>query len=109
MRGKAWRAEAMRRRDEGAAPTIQRVAAVEASFAGAARKSNASAPLSAAASDSRRIATMSIEPWRHSPITAATARQRNASSIAHSKSRRCATPTVSSRSGMRAKVSRPGP
>ena len=55
---------------EEAAPTIQRVAAVEASLAGRARNSSASAPLSAAASDSRRSATMSISPWRSSPITA---------------------------------------
>ena len=47
---------------DGAAPTIQRVAAVEASFTGAARNSSASAPLSVAASDSRRTATGSISP-----------------------------------------------
>ena len=47
---------------EGAAPTIQRVAAVEASVAGAARNRSASAPLSAAASDSRRTATVSMAP-----------------------------------------------
>ena len=47
---------------DGAAPTIQRVAVVEASAAGAARSISASAPLSAAASDSRRTATASIPP-----------------------------------------------
>ena len=58
---------------------------------GAARSSSASAPLSAAASESRRTATASMLPARISPITAPTARQRSASSIAHSRSRRCAT------------------
>ena len=48
--------------DDGAAPTTQRVAAVEASCTGLARNSSASAPLVAAASESRRIATMSISP-----------------------------------------------
>ena len=83
----------------GAAPTIQRVAAVEASVDGAQRSSSPSAPLSAAASDSRRRVTMSISPWRSSPITARTARQRSASSIAHKRSRVCAAETVSRRSG----------
>ena len=47
---------------EGAAPTIQRVAAVEASSAGAARSMSASVPLSAAARESRRVATASMTP-----------------------------------------------
>ena len=88
---------------------IQRVAAVEASSAGAARSMSASAPLSAAASDSRRTATGSMKPYRHSPITAPTARQRSASSIAHKRSQQCTAATVSSRSGARPKGSRPGP
>jgi len=47
--------------DEAAARTIQRVAAVEMSSGGVARRSNASAPCEAAASESRRNATASID------------------------------------------------
>ena len=93
----------------GAAPTIQRVAAVEASLGGVARSRNASAPLSAAARESRRTATSSIRPARISPITTPAARERRASSIAHSRSRRCATLTITNRSGARPKASRPAP
>ena len=90
-------------------PTIQRVAAVEASRDGAARSSSAKAPPSAAARESRLTTTLSIPPMRISPITASTVRQRSASSIAQSKSRRCVTFTVTSRSGARPKTSRPAP
>ena len=59
LRGKARRAEFKFALDgaDGAAPTIQRVAAVEASPVGLARNSSASAPLCVAASDSRRTPT----------------------------------------------------
>ena len=83
--------------------------AVEASLPGCARSNKASVPHSAAASDSRRTATGSIAPWRISPMTAPMARQRKASSIAHSRSRLCATLAVSSRSGAQLKRSSPGP
>ena len=82
---------------------------MEASLGGAARSNSASAPLSAAASESRRTAMLSIPRARISPITAQTARQRSASSIAHSRSRRCVAETVTSRSGARPKASRPAP
>ena len=87
-------------------PTIQRLAAVEVSFGGTALSSSANTPFSVAASESRLTMTLSIPPIRISPITASTARQRNASSIAQSKSCRRATETVTSRSGARPKESR---
>ncbi len=80
-------------------PMIQRVAAAERSSSGAVRKSKANALPSAAASESRRVATRSMSRARISPITTPTARQRSASSIAHSTSRGRAAVTVISRSG----------
>ncbi len=78
----------MKARDGGAAPTIQRVAAAEVSSSGAVRSSRPSVLPAAAASDSRRVATgVDARAPRISPITTPTARQRSASSIAHSTSR----------------------
>jgi len=88
---------------------IQRVAAAEGSASGAVRKSSASVLPAAAASESRRVATTSMPRARISPITTPTARQRSASSIAHSTSRARAAVTVISRSGATPASSRPGP
>ena len=88
---------------EAAGPTIQRVSAGVASADGVVRSSSASPPRSVAASDSRRTATSPTpRSLRSSPMTAPTARQRNASSIAHKTSRACVAVTVTSRSGAKA-------
>jgi len=95
---------------ERAAPTIHRVVALEASNGGAPRNSKARPPCSAAASDSRRVATRSMaRSLRISPITAPTQRQRRASSIAHSTSRTFGAATRSNRSGASPNSSKPIP
>ena len=88
---------------------IQRVAAADGASSGAVRRMRPSVSPAAAASESRRVATWSMSRARISPITTPTARQRSASSIAHSTSRQRAAATVISRSGAMPASSRPGP
>ena len=71
---------------DAAAPTIQRVAAAEGASSGAVRRMRPSVSPAASASEPPRRHLIDARA-RISPITTPTARQRNASSIAHSTSR----------------------
>ncbi len=78
---------------------IQRVTKLEGALSGSGRKTRPRVSPAAAASERRRMAVCSTARVRISPMTVPTARQRSASSIAHSTSRQCGAATAINRSG----------